>query len=51
MIFLLIIIDVFARFMWVEPLENKLEDTVINAFQCKFCGESYTDIEKIFMGI
>ena len=30
--FLLIIIDVFFRFMWVEPLENKLEDTVINAF-------------------
>ena len=30
--FLLIIIDVFSRFMWVEPLENKLEDTVINAF-------------------
>ena len=31
--FLLIIIDVFSRFIWVEPLENKLEDTVINAFQ------------------
>ena len=31
--FLLIIIDVFSRFMWVEPLENKLEDTVINAFR------------------
>ena len=30
--FLLIIIDVFSRFMWVEPLENKLEDTIINAF-------------------
>ena len=30
--FLLVIIDVFSRFMWVEPLENKLEDTVINAF-------------------
>ena len=30
--FLLIITDVFSRFMWVEPLENKLEDTVINAF-------------------
>ena len=30
--FLLIVIDVFSRFMWVEPLENKLEDTVINAF-------------------
>ena len=33
---LLIIIDVFSRFMWVESLENKLEDTVINAFQCIF---------------
>ena len=31
--FLLVIKDVFSRFMWVEPLENKLEDTVINAFQ------------------
>ena len=31
--FLLVIIDVFSRFMWVKPLENKLEDTVINAFQ------------------
>ena len=31
--FLLIVIDVFSRFMWVEPLENKLEDTVINAFR------------------
>ena len=31
--FLLIIIDVFSRFMWVEPLENKLEESVINAFQ------------------
>ena len=30
--FLLVIIDVFSRFMWVKPLENKLEDTVINAF-------------------
>ena len=30
--FLLVIIDVFSRFMWVEPLENKLEDTVINTF-------------------
>ena len=28
----IIIIDVFFRFMWVEPLENKLKDTVINAF-------------------
>ena len=34
--FLLIIIDVFSRFMWVEALENKLKDTVINAFQCIF---------------
>ena len=34
--FLLVIIDVFSRFMWVEPLENKLKDTVINAFQCIF---------------
>ena len=31
--FLLIVIDVFSRFMWVKPLENKLEDTVINAFR------------------
>ena len=31
--FLLIVIDVFSRFMWVEPLENKLEDMVINAFR------------------
>ena len=34
--FLLIVIDVFSRFMWVEPLENKLEDMVINAFQHVF---------------
>ena len=32
--FLLVIIGVFSRFMWLEPLENKLKDTVINAFQC-----------------
>ena len=31
--FLLIVIDVFSRFMWVKPLGNKLEDMVINAFQ------------------
>ena len=31
--FLLIVIDVYSRFMWVKPLENKLEDTVINTFQ------------------
>ena len=31
--FLLIVIDVFSRLMWVEPLENKLEKSVINAFQ------------------
>ena len=30
--FLLIVIDVFSRFMWVKPLENKLEDMVINGF-------------------
>ena len=30
--FLLVVIDVFSRFMWIEPLENKLEDMVINAF-------------------
>ena len=34
--FSLIVIDVFSRFMWVKPLENKLEDMVINAFQCIF---------------
>ena len=34
--FLLVVIDVFSRFMWVEPLENKLEDMVINAFQYIF---------------
>ena len=34
--FLLIVIDVFSRFMWVEPLENKFRDTAINAFQCIF---------------
>ena len=34
--FLLIIIDIFSRFMWGEPLENKLKDKVINAFQCTF---------------
>ena len=34
--FLLIIIDVFSRFIWVETLENELKDTVINAFQCIF---------------
>ena len=31
--FLLIVIDVFSRLMWVKPLENKLEDMVINAFR------------------
>ena len=31
--FLLIVIDVLSRFMRVKPLENKLKDTVINAFQ------------------
>ena len=31
--FLLIVIEVFSRFMWVKPLENKLEDMVINASQ------------------
>ena len=34
--FLFIVIDVFSRFMWVESLENKLKDTVINAFRCIF---------------
>ena len=34
--FLLIVIDVFSRFMWVKPLENKLKDTIINAFRCIF---------------
>ena len=34
--FLLIVIDVFSRFMWIKPLENKLEDTVINEFRCIF---------------
>ena len=30
--FLLVVIDVFSRFMWVKPLKNKLKKTVINAF-------------------
>ena len=34
--FLLVVIDAFSRFMWVEPLEKKLEDMVINAFQSIF---------------
>ena len=31
--FLLVSIDVCSRFMWVEPLENKLKYTIINAFR------------------
>ena len=34
--FLLVVIIVFSRFMWVKPLENNLEDMVINAFQFIF---------------
>ena len=34
--FLLVVIDVFSRFMWVKTLENKLEDMVIDAFRCIF---------------
>ncbi len=31
--FLLVVIDVFSRFLWVEPLQNKKTITVINAFK------------------
>ena len=30
--FVLIVIDVFSRFMWVKPFENKSEDMISNAF-------------------
>ena len=35
-IFLLIIIDVFSHHLWVEPLLNKTEESVIEAFRCIF---------------
>ena len=31
--YLLFMIDVFSRYLWVEPLKNKLAQTVINAFK------------------
>ena len=31
--FLLVIIDVFSHHLWVEPLMNKTEESVIEAFQ------------------
>lgn len=31
--FLLVVIDVFTRFLWVEPLPNKTEVSVINGFR------------------
>ena len=34
--FLLIIIDMFSRHLWVEPFLNKTEDSIIAAFQCIF---------------
>ena len=34
--FLLIIIDVFSQHLWVEPLLNKTEDSIIEAFQYIF---------------
>ena len=30
--FLLVVIDVFSRFLWVEPLKNKQAKTIIDAF-------------------
>ena len=34
--FLLIVIDVLSHHLWVEPLLNKTEESVIEAFQCIF---------------
>ena len=34
--FLLIVIDMFSHHLWVEPLLNKTEESVIEAFQCIF---------------
>ena len=34
--FLLIVIDMFSHYLWVEPLLNKTEESVIEAFQCIF---------------
>ena len=34
--FLLIIIDMFSHHLWVEPLLNKTEENVIEAFQSIF---------------
>ena len=34
--FLLIIIDMFSHHLWVEPLLNKTEESVIEAFWCIF---------------
>lgn len=31
--FLLVVIDVFSRYLWVEPLQSKHEGNVINAFR------------------
>jgi hypothetical protein len=31
--FLLVVIDIFTRFLWVRPLKNKLSTTVIKAFK------------------
>ena len=36
--FLLIIIDVFSHHLWVEPLLNKTEESVIEAFRHIFQG-------------
>ena len=30
--FLLVVIDVFSRYLWVEPLQNKRHETVLQAF-------------------
>jgi len=38
--FLLVVIDVFSKFLWVEPLPNKAHESVLQAFQNIF---SHTD--------
>lgn len=34
--FLLVVIDIFTRYLWVRPLKNKYSDTVVKAFKAIF---------------
>lgn len=53
--FLLVVIDVFSRFLWVEPLRSKSDDDVVNGFRRIFerapkPRRLRTDMGKEFMG-